>query len=114
MKNPPIQWEDLYAMGLPLDSSISYENGTISVSNCSQIVKKLIIYCANNPPPEDKMSYLRHIRDALMSLSDWTQMNDVSLSESKRQEWASYRQSLRDLPAHYNNDGPIPWPIAPE
>ena len=31
--------------------------------------------------------------------SDWTQGNDSPLSGSKKTEWATYRQALRDLPS---------------
>ncbi len=37
-------------------------------------------------------------RNTLLSESDWTQMSDSPLSDSKKTEWATYRQSLRDLP----------------
>ena len=35
----------------------------------------------------------------LLKESDWTQFGDSPLSDSKKTEWATYRQSLRDLPA---------------
>ena len=38
-------------------------------------------------------------RDSLLSQSDWTQLADSPLSDSKKTEWATYRQALRDLPA---------------
>ena len=31
--------------------------------------------------------------------SDWTQGNDSPLSDSKKAEYVTYRQALRDLPA---------------
>ncbi len=38
-------------------------------------------------------------RDQLLKDSDWTQLADKGgLSDSKVTEWATYRQSLRDLP----------------
>ena len=36
-------------------------------------------------------------RTARLQFSDWTQMPDSPLSDAKKQEWAVYRQSLRDL-----------------
>ena len=59
------------------------------------------------------MAYLRHVRDLLMSVTDWTQANDSPLTGAQRAAWATYRQSLRDLPETYSGDGPIPWPVAP-
>ena len=40
---------------------------------------------------------LRIQRDALLNQSDWTQGSDSPLSNSKKDEWKTYRQSLRDL-----------------
>lgn len=59
------------------------------------------------------MAYLRHVRDLLIGLTDYTQANDSPLSPEQRAAWATYRQALRDLPQTYGGDGPIPWPVAP-
>ena len=44
----------------------------------------------------------RHKRSIRLEDSDWTQGNDSPLSTSKKTEWATYRQTLRDLPATKN------------
>ena len=36
--------------------------------------------------------------------TDWTQVPDSPLTDSKKTEWRTYRQVLRDLPTHSN------WP----
>ena len=43
-------------------------------------------------------------RDRLLEASDWTQMPDSPLSDSKKAEWATYRQELRDLPGKWPAD----------
>ena len=40
-------------------------------------------------------------RNELLSQSDWTQFADSPLSDTKKAEWATYRQALRDLPQQY-------------
>lgn len=51
----------------------------------------------------------RMLRIKLLKNSDWTQTVDAPLSDSKKAEWATYRQALRDLPASENpNDFPTP------
>ena len=47
------------------------------------------------------MSNLRMERDEKLAASDWTQAPDHSspLADAKKAEWATHRQSLRDLPA---------------
>ena len=45
----------------------------------------------------EEMNTVRHHRDMLLMESDWTQMPDSPLSDSKKAEWATYRQALRDI-----------------
>lgn len=42
--------------------------------------------------------WFRQVRNQKLAESDWTQTNDSPLTDSKKTEWAAYRQSLRDLP----------------
>ena len=55
-----------------------------------------------------EMEILRNVRDKMLSDSDWTVMPDSPLSDSKKTEWKTYRQALRDLPdgANPTLDGP--------
>jgi hypothetical protein len=66
---------------------------------------------------DNVLEILRNKRNELLNQSDWTQVNDSPLSDSKKQEWATYRQSLRDLPATYqlvNNIADVIFPTMPE
>ena len=42
---------------------------------------------------------LRVKRDSALQWCDWTQVPDSPLTDTKKTEWATYRQTLRDLPA---------------
>lgn len=60
---------------------------------------------------------IRIQRNELLKESDWTQLNDCPLSDLKKQEWATYRQELRDLPSLYqsaNNIADVIFPNIPE
>ena len=48
----------------------------------------------------DFFSLIRNKRKELLKESDWTQTADSPLSDSKKAEWVTYRQALRDLPAN--------------
>ena len=61
----------------------------------------------------DYIGALRHYRDTLLRESDWTQFTDSPLSESKKNEWKTYRQSLRDLPATESDPENPTWPTMP-
>ena len=47
----------------------------------------------------DHLTEVKDYRNWLLSVSDWTQGNDSPLGSSKKTEWQTYRQALRDLPA---------------
>jgi hypothetical protein len=63
----------------------------------------------------DIPAYIRQVRIHLLKGCDWTQMPDSPLSESKRGEWAVYRQALRDMPdtVTVNTVEEIAWPVRP-
>lgn len=48
------------------------------------------------------LQIIRNKRNALLAESDWTQMPDSPLSVEDKALWATYRQSLRDLPEDIN------------
>lgn len=59
---------------------------------------------------------LRNYRGAMLDSSDWTQTPDSPLSDTKKQEWQTYRQALRDLPAAYTDIesvDEVTWPTTP-
>jgi len=67
------------------------------------------------PRTVNVMEYLRTIRGFELADSDWTQGADSPLSDSKKTEWATYRQALRDLPSTtYTAIDDIVWPTKPE
>lgn len=58
---------------------------------------------------------LRNNRNTLLVESDWTQLSDSPLTDTKKTEWATYRQELRDLPATNTAtiEIDVTWPIEP-
>jgi hypothetical protein len=60
---------------------------------------------------------VRGTRDALLISCDWTQFADSPLTSTKKSQWATYRQALRDLPQSHSKAeslDDIIWPIQPE
>lgn len=62
---------------------------------------------------EEWTAGLRQTRDKFLLESDWSQGADSPLSSSKKTEWATYRQALRDLPANTSDLANPPWPTKP-
>ena len=59
---------------------------------------------------------VRQMRDYYIAQSDWTQTIDSPLSDSKKTEWQTYRQALRDIPATYPDSSSledVTWPTQP-
>jgi len=76
-------------------------------------------------PPEARIAgawqRIREARAKLLVESDWTQTRDCPLDESKIREWATYRQTLRDMPSTQTitlGDNNVPskivWPTPPQ
>lgn len=60
---------------------------------------------------EEKWEMIRIERDAQLNESDYTQMPDYELSN--KDEWANYRQQLRDIPKIFSNPESVVWPKIP-
>jgi hypothetical protein len=59
---------------------------------------------------EQKWKQIRLWRDAELSRTDWTQLPDAPIDQAA---WATYRQSLRDLPAQGGSADEAEFPVAP-
>jgi hypothetical protein len=56
---------------------------------------------------------VRATRDHLLSKSDWSQFTDAPLTSDKKLQWATYRQSLRDITGHTDFPYNIEYPVKP-
>ena len=59
------------------------------------------------------MNMVRGQRDGMLSAADWTQLGDAALADHTAEEWATYRQSLRDIPQTYDRVSEVVWPNDP-
>ena len=60
------------------------------------------------------MSPIRDYRTARLASSDWTRLDDATLGDHTAEEWATYRQALRDYPAQSDRISTLPaWPEDP-
>jgi len=59
------------------------------------------------------MNNVRGRRDGLLRGSDWTQLGDAALGDHTAEEWATYRQALRDIPQTYDRVSEVVWPNDP-
>ena len=52
-------------------------------------------------------------RNSMLSVCDWTQLADATLGAHTAEEWATYRQELRDLPGGFTKVSEVVWPDDP-
>lgn len=59
----------------------------------------------------EQSNLIRTSRDQFLSQSDWTQMPDNPLPN--KEDWAKFRQALRDVPTQTGFPWNVNWPVAP-
>ena len=110
--------DDLLAQQLTLTPELSSLDGyvtdiTVKKVNLETLELEDIVDNFNNMPFD---AYLKLHRDKRLTMSDWTVGVDSPLSDSKKTEWQTYRQALRDLPSTNTatERDNIVWPSKPE
>lgn len=61
---------------------------------------------------EAQWTRVRKDRNRLLADCDWTQLTDAPVSDMEEQQWASYRQALRDITTQ-SDPFNIQWPVPP-
>ena len=67
-------------------------------------------------PVIDVQKHIRILRETYLKISDWTVGVDSPFSDSKKAEWVTYRQALRDMPNTYSSETDVDnvvWPNKP-
>lgn len=87
----------------------TYENGEwvtawqVTTADADEIAQRLV----------DESEAVRQDRNERLADCDWTQFNDSPLSSADKTAWATYRQSLRDLPSAAGFPFTMVWPEKP-
>lgn len=106
--NPPINFKPVhnkkYIEGMPLIISGSYFQNFLEYDLSVDEIESNII---------NEWDGVRIRRNKFLLDSDWTQLSDSPLSESKKSEWSIYRQALRDITLQEDPFN-IVWPTKPE
>ena len=72
-----------------------------------------VLTAPSNEITSQDWAKFRDSRNRKLNQSDWTQGNDSPLSTSKKTEWQTYRQVLRDLPTSTTDPRSPSWPSKP-
>lgn len=95
-----------YKGGIEVSSRHDGEIGWTLGSN-----NEWIIPVENRWGPEQK---IRNIRNFRLKQSDRYSYPDYPITTEKRNEWAAYRQALRDITSQPTFPGSVVWPVKPE
>ncbi len=57
---------------------------------------------------------IRKERNQLLKDSDYIMFPDITITAEKKEEWTTYRQSLRDIPQTFSNPDDVTYPDKPE
>jgi len=69
---------------------------------------------AENDLYDQDLSSIRMQRNAMLIACDWTRLDDATLGDHTAEEWATYRQALRDYPSQSDRLSTLPaWPQDP-
>lgn len=86
-----------------------YVVGPVFTGNESQTAAEQLANYKNNIDTQQATA-VRQQRDQLLKDSDWTQVKDVSVNQ---EQWATYRQALRDITAQEGFPFNLIWPTQP-
>lgn len=111
MKNYIVYGTDgsILRTGQCVDSDLFLQGDNVIEGVCNddenhKVVDGQVVYSPKVATPQEVLARVREQRNARLSQSDWTQMPDSPLTAEQKSAWATYRQSLRDLPSQYQNE----------
>lgn len=97
---------------------IPFYSGDFYGTNFKQVCipPKYGVYLSYSSILAGKWQEIRDYRDSLLSNSDYTQIEDYDLGYSGaiQEEWAIYRQTLRDIPQDFDDPFHVVFPESPE
>tara|TARA_B100001057_G_scaffold259204_1_gene259396 strand:- start:44 stop:502 length:459 start_codon:yes stop_codon:yes gene_type:complete len=92
------------SIGIYSQAQTSYDNELSCIANDPNSYDNNVTY---------QWEVLRNERDDLLLMSDFSQLEDVGFTTSKKAEWIAYRKSLRDMPSNTSNPKNPTWPTKP-
>ena len=71
------------------------------------------VFVTQTNGPAIDWTYIRDIRNKLLTDSDWTRLDDIGMDQTTKDSWATFRQTLRDIPQNNINPEDVIWPEPP-
>lgn len=77
-----------------------------------KVVNNQVVLRTQTDKDDAQWKHIRQERNKKLSSTDWTHISDNGLTSSKKTEFATYRQSLRDITTQ-SDPFNITWPTEP-
>jgi len=84
-------------------------NVKVPFTAAEELVKDAEVKIWESKAPAREMTDIRDRRNSLLMETDWMGFSDVTISD----EWKTYRQALRDIPASNTVYADVTWPTKP-
>lgn len=108
-----ILWTSVPNEGFAIYGDVENEsdyNAKVVYNDSSKKPSWSIVEAGQNP---EQWHVVRAQRDGKLLACDWTVLPDVPMDASKKAEWETYRQDLRDV-TNQSDPFNITWPTPPE
>ena len=90
--------------------SAQYPDGRVPFTAQEEIDRDAEEKAQADGQPAREMAEIRQHRDYLLSKTDWMALSDMTMSD----DWKTYRQALRDIPASNTVYQDVTWPTEPK
>lgn len=108
------EW-DMYPLAIADKPSYNVNTQDISVGTITRVNGTWTRgWSVTNKDTSEIEANVRSQRNKALSSSDWTQMADSPLTDAQKTEWATYRQSLRDITDQSGFPSSVTWPNSPD
>ena len=95
-----------------MKQTINCTTGEVTVEDYTDEEKAAAVKMAEDADKD--FTHVRNSRNQRLAGTDWTQGADSPLNNSKKAEWATYRQQLRDYPSTASKVSELgDWPSEP-
>lgn len=98
---PSIEWNENCYEVVPVERVQQWH---VELANQAEIEARIL----------SKIEQVRDERRPKLSETDWTQIPDNQLTPEQKQQWADYRQQLRDITTQSGFPWTVIWPQPPE
>jgi len=114
LTKPGQSHDQSHLLHLEVPSDFIHEPFTTVVLNDSGSYQFILDDAAIQQSIKEQWIFIREQRNKKLAESDWRMMvSDTTFTSGQKEQWAIYRQALRDLPNTSTDPNKVVWPNEP-